>query len=390
MFSAFTGTPAAGKTLNLLEYVDTDPQYKGREVYYYGINECRMDGWTELTEEQLYTWYEYLPDGCVLVVDEAQEHWRAGTPTAKIPLHLTKLETHRHKGMDVVITCQSMHQLHKMAKVLIDNHRHFQRPHGGDTWRCYIYDEAKDNPTAATHLKTAIKTKGTFNKAYFDKYTSAQLHTYRDRFPVKYKIFLVSLIVLAICLITYTSILITDKETFLPDSQDDVETSEPSLEKKFSISDLQTNIPSRFNPEVNLAHLFTPRIENMPDSAPIYDDTWSDIKDYPRAQPIYFSSGPRKGLCRVYDQQGNRMPQVDHKTCMYLIEKGRTFDPRIEPARRSDFKNAPRVSEAAPNGALRTRAPRTLRPEPSRVTIVRSSGRPNFPNSGNSFSSGRE
>ncbi len=343
MFSAFTGTPGAGKTINALEYVDTDPQYKGREVFYYGINECRMDNWTELSLEQLYDWYNFIPDGSVLFVDEAQEHWRAGTPTAKIPLHLTKLERHRHKGIDIVITCQSMAQLHRMAKVLIDHHRHYLRPHGAESYQCLQYTECKENPTSQVHVKTAIKSKGKYNKDYYDKYTSAQLHTYRDRFPKKYKVMLWGCFLLTPLIIFAVFSYIKSMGKVDGSESDQPVAESVNLGSTPSVFDSSNKIVSRADEPLTLAKLLeltTPLVENDPKTAPLYMAQFGEAKDYPREQCVIMHEGPRAGLCRCYTQQGTRMRNVNAQTCKLIIYEGREFDYRIEPTRGNENVHA--------------------------------------------------
>ncbi|MBX2847155.1 MAG: zonular occludens toxin domain-containing protein [Acidiferrobacterales bacterium] len=378
MYAVFTGTPGAGKTINLIQYVCEDKQFEGRQVFYYGINECKIDNCTELTKEQFETWYEFIPDNSVLIVDECQEHWRAGIPTKDLPLHLTKLERHRHRGIDIVATCQSMHQLHRMAKVLVDQHRHYSRPHGKESWQCLTYTEAKDNPASQTHAKHAIKTSGKFNKDYFDKYVSATSHNYRNRFPKKY-IYMAAAVALSIPVtLTFAHMYIkgfTKKE--VEDFQPSVEKSE-SRSFQNTWSRLQTTDDDRSEvPRTveELVAMLTPMIDNRPDTAPIYLKGFSEAKDYPREQCVMFNSGDKKGACRCYSQQGTRM-RVDESTCRNIIFEGREFDHRI----------APRSAETRFSGEdVRTSQENAIQARPQRVRVVRNSGRPDYPTAANSF-----
>lgn len=369
MFAIFTGTPGAGKTLNLIKYAIEDKAFEGRKVYQYGIKNCRVEGWTNLTFEQFEKWYEFLPNDCVMLVDECQRYWRAGTPTKELPKHLTEIETHRHKGIDILATCQGTAQLHTQAKVLVSMHRHYMRPHGKEGWKSVEYSTAKANPDSESQMKYAVKSSGGFDTNIYDLYDSASLHTQIDRFPRKYIIIGVTLLLAVLIFIPYV---IWHVSQF-----SEAETADSGTNERMSLTDAHARIAERHTEVFDTArviHLLTPTISNRPDTAPIYESLF-EAKDYPREQIIAWTKTEHI-TCTVYSQQGTKL-DIDRKTCSHLLEHGRTFDFRQSPSEQS---------RAAPTerGTSEESAPQ-IAPIADRIKVAKYTGSPEFPTRENSY-----
>src|SRR5690554_6361472 len=116
MFTIVSGLPGAGKTLHTIAHYkklndDLIKQKKSpRSVFYHGIplteEGSNALGWTELTSDEVKNWPDNLPTGAILIVDEAQKHWPVRSPSKAIPPELREIETHRHKGVDLVFITQ--------------------------------------------------------------------------------------------------------------------------------------------------------------------------------------------------------------------------------------------------------------------------------------------
>jgi len=293
MFAIFTGVPHAGKTLNLIKYVCEDRQFQDRQVYQYGIKGCRVPGWITLTKDQFENWYEFVPNNSVLVLDECQKFWRVGTATKDLPLHLTEIEEHRHKGIDIVATCQATAQLHTMAKVLVGMHRHYTRPHGKESFVSYEYSTAKSNPDSESQKRDAIKVSGPYDSKYFDMYDSATSHTMVNRFPLKYKIYAALALLSCISLIAFAVYHLRGLSDVEPEQQE-VASASAGWDHVAGLGRSKAK-RDEFTSEY-IVEQMTPVIPNRPDTAPIYSALW-EAKDYPRPQCVEWDSGQSEGSC---------------------------------------------------------------------------------------------
>ena len=168
MITLFTGAPGAGKTAALVDLLMRE--YPGRAIYADGL-----DG-LALAHEPLdaLQWPTTVPDGALIVIDEVQRVWRPRGAGAAVPASVAALETHRHRGLDFLITTQGPGLLDKNVRALVGRHVHI-RDAGvlGRYW--YEWPECSDGAAA---WKTAVnKRRWSLPKAAFAQYKSASLHT---------------------------------------------------------------------------------------------------------------------------------------------------------------------------------------------------------------------
>ena len=102
MITLITGQPGAGKTLFTLQFVRELAEKEKRTVHYSGIKDLRLP-WLELANAE--DWYQ-VPQGSIVVVDEAQRIFRPRGAGSVVPRHVSELETHRHQGIDLFIITQ--------------------------------------------------------------------------------------------------------------------------------------------------------------------------------------------------------------------------------------------------------------------------------------------
>lgn len=167
MITLITGAPGVGKTALLVEWLRTI--YKDRPIY--------VDGLEGLTLEHqpldLARWHLDVPDGAIIVGDEAQKTFRPRGPGHAAPMQVTELETHRHRGIDIFLTTQKPNLLDLNVRGLVGRHVHIR-----DTgWRGrWIYEWPEISETLAwktCHLKAKYK----LPKKSFGLYKSASEHT---------------------------------------------------------------------------------------------------------------------------------------------------------------------------------------------------------------------
>ncbi|MBN0698390.1 zonular occludens toxin, partial [Pseudomonas aeruginosa] len=73
-------------------------------------------------------WYN-LPDGSVIVIDEAQRVFGNDGSRAR-PEKVTRFETHRHQGLDIHLITQHPSLLCTPVRKLVGKHINFIRPYG--------------------------------------------------------------------------------------------------------------------------------------------------------------------------------------------------------------------------------------------------------------------
>ena len=174
-----SGVPGAGKTLravytmiNLLRTED------GADRPFFGnVNGLRNQA--DIPEQ----WMD-CPDGSLILIDEAQQRWRRYRNTGEPPAEIAALETHRHRGIDFILTCQNPSQLTSDVRALVDTHEHLMRKgklNGAIVWRwegaCHT------NPAAHSKGADCEVTVWRYPKWVFEQYTSASIHTGKRRLP---------------------------------------------------------------------------------------------------------------------------------------------------------------------------------------------------------------
>jgi zona occludens toxin len=170
MLTIVTGAPGSGKsaaTVDLLmEYAA-----KGRPIYVNGIPELKV-AHVELSDADMRNWPESVPDGAVVVVDEAQRIWPAASAGARVPRDLSELNTHRHRGLDFIVVTQFPKLLHVNVRAVCGRHIHL-RDVGilGRWW--YEWPEATD---VQQYRGAPVKKRYRLPKRAFSQYRSASLH----------------------------------------------------------------------------------------------------------------------------------------------------------------------------------------------------------------------
>ena len=166
MITLFTGMPGAGKTAALVDLL----------LDIVGDRPLFVDGLEGLTLPHTVidanNWPEEMPDGAVLVVDEAQRVWRPRGPAAKVPPSVSEMETHRHRGIDIFLTTQSPRLIDANVRGLVGRHVHIRDVGWYGRW-WYEWPETNEG----TSWKTCPnKRRYKLPKRVFDVYKSASMH----------------------------------------------------------------------------------------------------------------------------------------------------------------------------------------------------------------------
>lgn len=311
MITLITGVPGGGKSLycvwEILKKLDDDNR-KGldegkepRPIYVDGIPELLipheiMDG---------SKWFEEMPDGALGVIDEVQRVWRPAGSGKQLPDSIALLETHRHRGIDLVIMTQHPMLMHVNVRNLVGKHIHLRKTPLG----VYAYEWSECvNPNSA--FKNAlVKTRWPHPKQAFGLYKSAEIHN-KVKFRVPKAVWALGFAALAI--IGLGSAFVRSVQARMQGHVNGA----PSAQTSPPVSGYQSKPPDSVQPsdkskitiEEKVRQLiiddpvkaFQPRFVALPESAPAYD-AMRVVKSMPRLSGCIADDV----RCECYTEQGS-------------------------------------------------------------------------------------
>jgi len=330
----YTGVPGAGKTLFCIEAVMAASQDKAlgiRQVYYHGINELDPAlGWVETDPRK---WAE-LPSGCIVVIDEAQRIFPPRPQGALVPLFVSALETHRHRGLDLYLITQHPTLLDTHVRRLVGIHRHVMRLFGGKQANIHTFEGVNENPDKSRASGESVIRK--YPVEIFAKYKSAEIHTGKRRVP-KAMILLVLAPVLLVVLGVVTALYIKQRMDAPPSGKESAANQESKGEIR--VDSRQVSVPAPGS-KADIEKWFamrTARAAWEPSSAPIYDEVAKPVRA-PRLAGCIKSDS----RCQCYTQQATAI-EVEPSICASVVargyfqatddvplDRGEPYDPRAE------------------------------------------------------------
>jgi hypothetical protein len=322
MIYLITGLPGHSKTLNALKFVNESEQFKDRPIYYHGINELKLP-WNECDPRK---WFQ-LPEGSVVVIDESQRIFPPRKQASAIPDYVEQLETHRHGGYDIVLLTQHPNFLDHHVRKLVETHHHYLRQFGSQTVFRYEKTGCFD-PNSTNDKNTAVRKVLTIDKAYFDKYKSAEVHTVKRRIPM--------IVYLPIVLLALSAFMVwMFFSTIQPaPAEEPVATDTAEKQVADAAEVLDAAKPKHLTP-AEYAEENLPRLAGFAFTAPVYDSL-REPKVYPWPNCV----NSRKRGCRCYSQQATVL-DVPAAQCKQIIRNG-LFDHA-----RSDEQNGAGTAPAA-------------------------------------------
>ncbi|HBN8327542.1 zonular occludens toxin [Pseudomonas aeruginosa] len=366
-----TGLPGAGKTLNAIREIDIEhqpdpddptkrlhkdpdnPDLPPRTIYFYGIPDMKLDRlkskWVEFdTPEE---WYN-LPDGSVIVIDEAQRVFGNDGTRAR-PEKVTRFETHRHQGLDIHLITQHPSLLCTPVRKLVGKHINFIRPYGREKgiFR-HEYEFCIDNPERRSNFKQAQEERVTLDKAYFGVYKSSTVHTHKPITPSYMKKIPLIIVLMLIPIGVLVGLVVTamrqgdeEKEAALARSQA-AEVSAGVLPGAGNAVQAAPRASSGSKSTDEFIGDMSPRVPDLVASAPRYDDL-NKPRDFPRpvcaasSDPNLIGKAPERRIpmgtyngrvmvCQCYTQQVTRM-HTTFEFCMDVVNNGYFDDTRMPP-----------------------------------------------------------
>lgn len=317
MFWITSGKPGSSKTCHMLDFILHDKRFKTeqgsvRPVYYRGIPEVTLD-WHELSDEETKVWPDHLPDGAVLLVDEAQQIWPVRPPSKPVPVGLTALETHRHHGWDIIFISQDPGLLDTHARKLCNEQFHFSRPFGSPFVIRYHSGSGYVNPSSKSELSACVQSKMGLPKRVFGMYKSAEVHTHKFKPPKVF--FLIPVLIVVVIAAVWMF-----KNNFLGSSDPPPD----AAVQQVPLSPGQV-MAGRGSAPVDWSKALVPAVRGLPYTAPFYSSSLK-VKNIPVVHGCA-SFETDFSDCTCYTQQGTPVAGVSVSVCTAYIRHGGAFDP---------------------------------------------------------------
>lgn len=322
MLYVVTGLPGASKTLNTIKMVCEQDEFKNRAVYYNRIDDCQVDGWTELADEEVHQWYN-LPNGSVVIVDEAYRHFEPLKRGADKPKHYELLAEIRHYGITMVMICQAATDIDSFVRKKAGRHYHYERHYGTKAVKQIQFKltsgAVTDTDKQAIRDMAEIKTIKIDDK-YFGLYKSAEVHTVKANIPWK------RLALPAVALLFGVGCLLYFLATF-GGGVDEPQVSHAADSAAPTLNPVKAILGGGERDEILSIEDYQPRIAHMPWTAPMYDKLMSDVKAAPLPKACLFSN--KRNVCRCVTDQATYV-DVGFDLCAAIVKNG-FFDPTREP-----------------------------------------------------------
>ena len=302
-----TGLPGNGKTLFTLDRIETLRKRTGRPVYYSGIpiNPDKLPDWLELPDPK--KWFDVPPES-IVVIDEAQRIFRPRASGSAVPEHESRLETHRHGGIDLVLLTQNPKLIAANVRELCGKHWHIVRNFGLQRATVHEWQECKVNTQAR---KDSIKHLYSYRKEVYSWYKSAEAHTVKASVPMK--VWLLGFLIFAI---PAGGFYLWRHLQHMADNPavEQVQSARPGALSSLPGSPGQD--VRRVVTPAEYARNFDPRIPGLHYTAPAYDEVTKPVRaPYPAA---CVQSASR---CQCYTQQGTRL-DVPGALCEGIVKGG--------------------------------------------------------------------
>lgn len=335
MITLITGQPGNGKTLFALWWIKRKAEREGRVVFQAGINELTLP-WESFEAEQ---WYE-LPEGCIVVIDEAQFKFPRKPNGSKLPEYYDQLAVHRHQGKDIFIITQHPTLLDNFVRKLVGQHFHIVRRFGFDRATVYEWGKAVPAPENAASQASAIPMKWGYPKEVYGYYKSAEVHTVKKQFPMKIVLVGIAFVAVSVMLYFYVSRFGKVPEGSAQFAVPGAAAGAPgpvatALEGAVSPGQVPFDQVADLR---QYAALNTPRVSGLPQTAPRYDKLTEPVRvPVPAACIQSGQAGRSQVSCKCFTQQGTPMA-VEFNMCIEFARNGYFQDFDADRDRQSDHR----------------------------------------------------
>lgn len=333
MIYLFTGNMGTGKTSRVVSMIlnNEDGLFKmkledgtevDRPLYF-----CHIDGLDkrkfnahELTEEEIMSapLRDIIPQGAVLIVDEAHYTYPVRAAGRPVPPYIQELTELRHYGHTVILMTQHPSQLDVFVRNLVSKHTHLERKAVGMkqyTW--YKCVTSLDNPAGVSGVESASWKPP---KDAFKYYKSSSQHQkFKKNIPLA--VWALIGIFAFMAWKGYNVYQIYKQGSGQVEEVKSVSDSPASEQQAINETDqpkIQQDINSNLKPED-----FVPTLTEKPESKPIYDNV-RQVKTFEYIAGCV--EGGNSG-CTCYSDQGTPLKEVTKAMCKDYVRNGLPFNP---------------------------------------------------------------
>ncbi len=394
MFVLHTGLQGNGKTLNTIREVDQKAAKENRVVYYHNIREFNVDHPAIKAEwlpfDNPHEWHK-LPQNSIIVIDEAQTFFRVRKQGSVVPEYASALETMRHQGHELHCITQNPGLIDTHFRKLCNSHIHYVRGHKGKVIKRWSFERCNMDVEKQETFSNGESQRLLLDASYFGCYKSVAdgaEHHFRFKLPK-------ALYVLGVCLLLlgFAGWKIYDHRVRQPMLAAEAEasrksTANPAVQVAPATSQATEN---RAMSTEEYIKANTPRIADIPDSAPVYDQLKQPVT-YPKPfcvsttnqdlldrNPHRFTVGVHRGKfggCFCNSQQGTKI-SISFAACMAIVENG-YFD-HAKPDRQPPVEGAAAGEPDGRAGRAAAAVPDSQQPRLPRVVVVADTSRDGRP-----------
>lgn len=329
-----TGLPGHGKTLRAIFMVERErreppagSKEAPRAVYYDGIQSLTLD-WTQLPEPELvavvadnvtplrrprdvewkpgHFWYQ-VPDGALVVIDEAQRIFRPRGIGSVVPEYVARLETHRHHGLDLVLITQHPKLLDVNVRKLIDRHVHVKRAFGAGISTLYTWTEVQEDPSQGR--ENAQTETWRHPPEVFGYYKSAEVHTVKRRLPWR-------LVSLPLLLVGVIGLGLWGWRSFVHRNDTAAAAAAGSPTANHDGAARPAGERDARRTAAQYVADYQPRLPGLAYTAPAYDKVTQ-----PKVAPVPAACIASAHSCQCYSQQATAL-DVSEPVCRQIVSKG--------------------------------------------------------------------
>ncbi len=361
MIYLFTGNMGTGKTSRVVSMIlnNEDGLFKmkledgtevDRPLYF-----CHIDGLDkrkfnahELTEEEIMSapLRDIIPQGAVLIVDEAHYTYPVRAAGRPVPPYIQELTELRHHGHTVILMTQHPSQLDVFVRNLVSKHTHLERKAVGMkqyTW--YKCVTSLDNPAAVTGVESSSWKPP---KDAFKYYKSSSQHQkFKKNIPLA--VWALIGIFAFMAWKGYNVYQIYQQGTGQSEVVQSVSDSSSNEQQAINETDqpkIQQDINSNLKPED-----FVPTLAEKPESKPIYDNV-RQVKTFEYIAGCV--EGGNSG-CTCYSDQGTPLKEITKAMCKEYVKNGLPFNPyKDEHQTAQQTQTAPQTAYTPENGQVLT------------------------------------
>lgn len=298
-----TGLPGNGKTLYTLDRIEALRKKTGRPVFYSGIPifSEKLPHWSELEDPK--KWFECPPES-IIVIDEAQRVFRPRPSGSAVPEYESRLETHRHGGVDLILLTQNPRLLSLNVRELTGKHYHIVRNFGLQRATVHEWQELRINTQAR---RDSIKHIYKYNKQVYNWYKSAEAHTVKASIPAKVWMFIALLVAIPLGFFFIWQHLGQMAEPETPGA--------PKWMAPGTRAAEGPPVEARVSQRA-WTDQFKPRVAGLHYTAPAYDEVTKPVR-----APIPAACVAMGSRCRCYTQQATLL-DVPPDLCRGIVQGG--------------------------------------------------------------------